>query len=520
MDNKVRALIEDESKKGTIEALANCEMLGESYDGNNYRNLVGAHPFLDSVRKFQEVGRILRYGKIWDGNQWIDEVTPDGVVQVRERRFVLDIQDNLADGRRLQSYAEAFGIPYTLKRETKHDLKKLNPKKSSAAEPEVPDNETPDTADKKKRKQPDKLHSLIQWDLLEEKLQGILGEKFEDDLDAMARYMNLAPKQLEDLITGEINLQTYRALRRLATLLYEDRYSLDEVFLKKLKKEKNYDQVVILDLFWQGTLIYLETEDWYFADRDRAIQFTLQSTPGEAQAGEILTFDRNFINRLSKRQVKSPQEIKSYARGLVHYLKSKGHEILAESIIAGMNALRGDKSNWAQGEGASPDDRPDPGVEAQDQDLDPDLANVTTPNVTAYDGSATTLKAQKILFEAIFSKGRLSFQPLTGKGIKAYAFPLKFYSVVRNNLQKPGANLEDMAKKLGISLEDLNQYLAGRLPVKLSEVSRMEKVLSLQPGKLVDLWAKDTVKILSFLFPPTENKKTSSQKLLHLFRLA
>src|SRR3990167_8504191 len=200
MDEEARKIIMREFKEGNIEVVFNCQLLNEGFDGPFIRNLVGAKPSLEPMMKFQEAGRILRYGR--------DEIDDKGIVQEVVKRVVFDVRDILTDGGYLYTYREAYGIRMG-------DYIFGGKKKRQRKVEESPENNGDEDEDT--------LQPSVDWSRLREVLRHFLAANYDDVVDEMALDLDMPSERLSEILeAGEIPIELSEA-RRLATLLYQRR---------------------------------------------------------------------------------------------------------------------------------------------------------------------------------------------------------------------------------------------------------------------------------------------------------
>jgi hypothetical protein len=110
---------------------------------------------------------------------------------------------------------------------------------------------------------------------------------------------------------------------------------------------------------------------------------------------------------------------------------------------------------------------------------------------------------------------------LQGLNLKADRFGQVMRKILRG--ERFNGDIDAMARRAGITLEDCEAYLKGALPSNFNEVLQLAKRLGLGVyyGVLTESWLSDQIEIFNAFYPLVgENIGPSQQKLTELFRLA
>ncbi|MFH1829482.1 MAG: DEAD/DEAH box helicase family protein [Pseudomonadota bacterium] len=325
MHNKVRDLIMKKFEAGEIEAVFNCDVLSEGFDGHFVRNLIGARPTLSAITKYQEAGRILRYG---------EEVDDRGVLQEEIKRVVIDVHDILSDGRYQHSYREAYGIPKVIASGELYDIRATESAKAPEASPPPPSDSNPEESPAPKEEQ-----TLLpaNWQRLLDELLGHLDKAYAGDIDQMARDVGMGGDELLSLLTedtGEINR---RLVRRLATLLYLDRQYFDGSYIQSLKESDGYEAIAVMELLKSGLEIYFEVEGKEPGPVEMNVDYGVEE-------GRI-KFTPSALKTLYRNQLRD-QALDHLALGLYHYFKMQEGSRWVRAIGESMDELRGHRLEW------------------------------------------------------------------------------------------------------------------------------------------------------------------------------
>src|SRR3989338_5919200 len=321
MDEEARKIIMREFKEGNIEVVFNCQLLNEGFDGPFIRNLVGAKPSLEPMMKFQEAGRILRYGR--------DEIDDKGIVQEVVKRVVFDVRDILTDGGYLYTYREAYGIRMG-------DYIFGGKKKRQRKVEESPENNGDEDEDT--------LQPSVDWSRLREVLRHFLAANYDDVVDEMALDLDMPSERLSEILeAGEIPIELSEA-RRLATLLYQRRSFFDGTFADSLLNSPGFAELAGMALLKGALDIYFQHEN----RRPGPTTFHVRRGLGS----ERITFSTNGYRTLLENRM-GPFAMNDLALGLYHYfdhLYTQDHIEWAmterDKIATTMDQIRGSRLGW------------------------------------------------------------------------------------------------------------------------------------------------------------------------------
>lgn len=321
MDDDARKIIMKEFKEGNIEVVFNCQLLNEGFDGPFIRNLVGARPSLEPMMKFQEAGRILRYGR--------DEVDDKGVMQKVVQRVVFDVRDILTDGGYLYTYREAYGI------RTGDYVWGGKQKRRRSGEEDPPSNGDTDEAP---------IRPSVDWSGLREILRRFLEENYEGSIDEMALDLDMPPERLAEILeAGDIPIELSEA-RRLATLLYQNRSFFDRTFSDSLLSSPGFAELAGMALLKGALDLYAQNE------KRRPGPTTFQVHRGFGS--ERITFSTNGYKTLLENRM-GPFAMNDLALGLYHYFDEiyqresvPWARDARDNIATTMDHIRGSRLGW------------------------------------------------------------------------------------------------------------------------------------------------------------------------------
>jgi superfamily II DNA or RNA helicase len=206
-------------KRGEIEAVFTVDALVEGADLYMFTHLLGSRSTFSPTKKGQEKGRVNRRDP--------DEVSPQGQLLKDTPRILFDVIDRYDSFERsLVRYGEVMGIPghTSLKTNRLFDalsgevVEKVNRSGQGVNRPKV----TKLINENKPRPRP-KAPQDSSWTNLIHLLQTVLAEKYHDNLESLALDLGEGEELVLRLLKGEGWENNRRFLKRLATLLYEER---------------------------------------------------------------------------------------------------------------------------------------------------------------------------------------------------------------------------------------------------------------------------------------------------------
>jgi len=206
-------------ERGEIEAVFNVDVLSEGADLHMFSHLVGARPTFSTIRKGQERGRVNRRGP--------EDVTRDGQILNDRPKIIFDVEDRyLSFGRSPIYYRNLMGISM-----------------SNVAIGELYDVVAGNTVDKVNEKgegitretasavaTPPARQSANGQTGLVSKFWEILEAEYAGDTYLMALALGITEENLKDMLDGNGWINARWFLRRLATLLYQERVAFVDIY--------------------------------------------------------------------------------------------------------------------------------------------------------------------------------------------------------------------------------------------------------------------------------------------------
>jgi superfamily II DNA or RNA helicase len=210
-------------ERGEVEAVFTVDALVEGADLHMFRHQLGARPTLSRIKKGQERGRINRRG--------LQEVGPRGELLEDPPRILFDVVDRyLRHEQYLVHYGMVMGVRF-LNAPEEEFLDAMTDQRVDAVDREggaVTRLSPEEWLSKGPNREPPETPKESPWTPMIGLLREILGSRYGDDLEEMARDLGETEEFLADLLAekGWENNQWF--FRRLATLLYQER----EVFVR------------------------------------------------------------------------------------------------------------------------------------------------------------------------------------------------------------------------------------------------------------------------------------------------
>jgi len=206
-------------ERGEIEAVFNVDVLSEGADLHMFSHLVGARPTFSTIRKGQERGRVNRRGP--------EDVTRDGQILNDRPKIIFDVEDRYSSfGRSPIYYRNLMGISM-----------------SNVAIGELYDVVAGSVADKVDEKgegitretasavaTPPARQSANGQTGLVGKLREILEAEYASDTYLMALALGITEENLKGMLKGNGWINARWFLRRLATLLYQERVAFVDIY--------------------------------------------------------------------------------------------------------------------------------------------------------------------------------------------------------------------------------------------------------------------------------------------------
>lgn len=254
---EVRTEILAAVEHGEIEAVFNVDVWYEGADLYMFTHLLGARPTFSRVKKAQERGRVNRRGPT--------EVSAAGVLQRDPPKLCYDVIDNYHSfTRQLITYGIVMGvqgytgIPEATLFDAMTEAAATNVDRTGKDATHTPIGAGPVRLPPP-RPSPEAL-GTASWAPLIEQLWEVAASRYGGDLDSMALDLGLPLEALRALLAGQgwINMRWF--LRRLATLLYQDRESLVRRYNDA--RELGDDRVTSadIDLLRRALAVYTEWE--------------------------------------------------------------------------------------------------------------------------------------------------------------------------------------------------------------------------------------------------------------------
>lgn len=310
-NEKVRNAVLSVATSGEIEAVFNVDVWFEGADLWMFTHLVGARPTFSRYKKAQERGRVNRRGP--------NEFTRDGMLIIDRPRIVFDVMDEYhSHDRQLSRYSEVMGLLF--------------------GEVRVPDGALFDVLGGKVVEEVDRLGGQVEHESVRElmaehekvarpaqitdldplvnKLWEILDGQYDGDVNAMAIDLGISEENLRGMLEGKGWINERWFMRRVATLLYQDRSMLVDVFNDMRGLGDPAVTPADMELVKGALTLYREWEGVKEGEK-----IVIRGGPG----GEGIEISGNSLYRLQT-QALTDRQWRNMWRGIYTYFEEKAAE--------------------------------------------------------------------------------------------------------------------------------------------------------------------------------------------------
>jgi len=218
---KVRQKVLEAAARGEVEAVFSVDLWYEGADLYMFSHIVGSRPTFSRYKKGQERGRANRRGP--------DDVSPEGVLRNDKPKILFDVVDRYrAFDRSLIFYGDVMGVLGYAPLPAGRLFDAMSGQVVNAVDREgkdVPRTPLNPVYGPVKRPAKPAVREVreLDWEPLARKLQDILEKRYRGDVEGMAEDLGIAGEEIESFLEGCGWEQAHWFLRRLATLLYQER---------------------------------------------------------------------------------------------------------------------------------------------------------------------------------------------------------------------------------------------------------------------------------------------------------